>query len=301
MDIAQILDELSTYEKLPVEAIRAAEADRAAVIPVFLQVIEDFLSASPDERAEPSPLFFIFHLLGSWREQSAYRPLARLLRCPDIDPLLGDATGENGHRVMAAVFDGDPQPLYDVILDPQADEYARSSMLDALAIVTLRGELSREETARFLAACFTDLKPETNCFAWHGWQAVIAALGLARLRPLVKEAFKRGSVETFWLRFDDFEEDLKAAIENPAVPALVERNSYTPFGDTIEELSMWGSFLEEPKEDRPRLSLNFGPSQAINPFRNVGRNDPCPCGSGKKFKKCCLNREAPAIFDERAA
>ena len=26
-----------------------------------------------------------------------------------------------------------------------------------------------------------------------------------------------------------------------------------------------------------------------------GRNDPCPCGSGKKFKKCCLGRqEAPA-------
>ena len=22
----------------------------------------------------------------------------------------------------------------------------------------------------------------------------------------------------------------------------------------------------------------------------VGRNDPCPCGSGKKFKKCCLNK-----------
>ncbi|WP_417338754.1 SEC-C metal-binding domain-containing protein [Gordonibacter pamelaeae] len=23
-----------------------------------------------------------------------------------------------------------------------------------------------------------------------------------------------------------------------------------------------------------------------DPFANVGRNDPCPCGSGKKFKKC---------------
>ena len=22
--------------------------------------------------------------------------------------------------------------------------------------------------------------------------------------------------------------------------------------------------------------------------RKVGRNDPCPCGSGKKYKKCCL-------------
>jgi uncharacterized protein YecA (UPF0149 family) len=26
-----------------------------------------------------------------------------------------------------------------------------------------------------------------------------------------------------------------------------------------------------------------------NPYRGIGRNDPCPCGSGKKFKKCCLS------------
>ena len=26
---------------------------------------------------------------------------------------------------------------------------------------------------------------------------------------------------------------------------------------------------------------------AHNPMRDVGRNDPCPCGSGKKYKKCC--------------
>ncbi|WP_375293158.1 SEC-C metal-binding domain-containing protein [Bradyrhizobium sp. sGM-13] len=32
-----------------------------------------------------------------------------------------------------------------------------------------------------------------------------------------------------------------------------------------------------------------------NPWRHVGRNDPCPCGSGKKAKKCCLaNGEPPA-------
>jgi hypothetical protein len=26
----------------------------------------------------------------------------------------------------------------------------------------------------------------------------------------------------------------------------------------------------------------------------VGRNDPCPCGSGKKYKKCCLAKEEEA-------
>jgi predicted aspartyl protease len=30
------------------------------------------------------------------------------------------------------------------------------------------------------------------------------------------------------------------------------------------------------------------------PTPKVGRNDPCPCGSGKKYKKCCLNKPAGA-------
>ena len=30
------------------------------------------------------------------------------------------------------------------------------------------------------------------------------------------------------------------------------------------------------------------------PQENVGRNDPCPCGSGKKYKKCCLSKDEAA-------
>lgn len=28
-------------------------------------------------------------------------------------------------------------------------------------------------------------------------------------------------------------------------------------------------------------------------MNTVGRNDPCPCGSGKKFKKCCIDKPSP--------
>ncbi len=28
-------------------------------------------------------------------------------------------------------------------------------------------------------------------------------------------------------------------------------------------------------------------SQSVNPYKGISRNDPCPCGSGKKFKQCC--------------
>jgi preprotein translocase subunit SecA len=30
-----------------------------------------------------------------------------------------------------------------------------------------------------------------------------------------------------------------------------------------------------------------GPRQPVKADKKVGRNDPCPCGSGKKYKKCC--------------
>ena len=33
---------------------------------------------------------------------------------------------------------------------------------------------------------------------------------------------------------------------------------------------------------------------------NIGRNDPCPCGSGKKYKKCCLAKDEEARRREGA-
>lgn len=34
--------------------------------------------------------------------------------------------------------------------------------------------------------------------------------------------------------------------------------------------------------------MNMNPTTKQLKSMKVGRNDPCPCGSGKKFKKCCL-------------
>ncbi len=47
--------------------------------------------------------------------------------------------------------------------------------------------------------------------------------------------------------------------------------------------------LTEPDDDDWNDALDLVPIETVtNPVRHVGRNDPCPCGSGKKFKKCCL-------------
>jgi hypothetical protein len=40
------------------------------------------------------------------------------------------------------------------------------------------------------------------------------------------------------------------------------------------------------------LVLDNPSNEPVKSTRIAGRNDPCPCGSGKKYKKCCLGKEA---------
>lgn len=43
---------------------------------------------------------------------------------------------------------------------------------------------------------------------------------------------------------------------------------------------------EAAEKDVPPAAA--APADAVRSGPKVGRNDPCPCGSGKKYKKCCL-------------
>lgn len=68
--------------------------------------------------------------------------------------------------------------------------------------------------------------------------------------------------------------DQKLRLGKEKVIAELEEEKYEMIGDTIEELEWWGAF-REPRQ------------QEVVKKKKVGRNEPCPCGSGKKYKKCC--------------
>lgn len=55
--------------------------------------------------------------------------------------------------------------------------------------------------------------------------------------------------------------------------------------DWLYELPVWDELLTE--ERRKELYWEQKKSNTIVKEKKVGRNDPCPCGSGKKYKKCC--------------
>ena len=59
---------------------------------------------------------------------------------------------------------------------------------------------------------------------------------------------------------------------------------------------------EAPKQRQVRTNREEeAPRTPVRVGRKVGRNDPCPCGSGKKYKKCCMQRGTPALDGPRRA
>ena len=63
------------------------------------------------------------------------------------------------------------------------------------------------------------------------------------------------------------------------------KNMVAAKADWLYELPQWDNIFSEEK--RKELYKEQKASGTIRKEKKVGRNDPCPCGSGKKYKKCC--------------
>ena len=107
----------------------------------------------------------------------------------------------------------------------------------------------------------------------------------------IRLAFEDGLVESFVIRWPEVKKAFVLGKE-----AAMERlkGRYTLITDVADELGWWACFRQDDSNGG-RRELEFrapppGPAKP-EPIRRtqpkVGRNDPCPCGSGKKFKRCC--------------
>jgi len=61
-------------------------------------------------------------------------------------------------------------------------------------------------------------------------------------------------------------------------------------GQLYEVSDDFRKFLESIPRDERRFFRQVTPTPKQRKRGKVKQNEPCPCGSGKKFKKCCLVR-----------
>jgi hypothetical protein len=82
---------------------------------------------------------------------------------------------------------------------------------------------------------------------------------------------------------EEMEEDTKVSLDYDIEKLYY--NMVAAKADWLYELPVWESLL--PADKRKELFLAQRKSGTIHNDNKVGRNDPCPCGSGKKYKQCC--------------
>lgn len=110
-------------------------------------------------------------------------------------------------------------------------------------------------------------------------------------------AAKYGTTQEFVMGFiDGINDSLKQSYDLESLTAESEIELDVDFeklyfnmldakADYLYELPQWeGIFSKEKRKD---IQFSWRDSKMVVNENKVGRNDPCPCGSGKKYKKCC--------------
>jgi uncharacterized protein len=278
-----LVEALSVAQHLSPEALDEAVRRPQAVVEPVLRVLERAAAGDTLDGRDQNLLFWGVHVLGAVREQKLFGPLLRLLgrAADDVAELIGDAVGTTLPRILAGTFDGDVDALEAAVLDRGIDEYLRWSLFGALSFLTFAGRVPRERTEALLVRFDDERAARAGDAAWTGWEETIALLGFAPLRARVDAARADARLldesDPEW--FDQVVADAQA---NPADPARFAGHGLGYIEDVVAELDEALASDDEAPPGEP----------VQNPLRDVGRNDPCPCGSGKKFKKCCLDKAA---------
>src|SRR3546814_4414125 len=97
-----------------------------------------------------------------------------------------------------------------------------------------------------------------------------------------------------WIDLKYVDDLLAMDQESALADHLYQNPTYDLIDDVITEMSWWACFNENEDDQEVENTFLHHPREHI-PFRHsdvkVGRNDACPCGSGRKYKKCCGNSQ----------
>jgi hypothetical protein len=287
------LHELATARNPPEPALRACVSRYDEAGPAIRAVLDRAAAGEELSENDATLLFRGLYIAGACRDQLAFEPLLRLLRRPEdeLDWLLGDGLTESTARIATGVFNGDVEALFEAIVDSKRNEYVRAELLSAATFLTWEGRIDRERMIRFLERFCEERLADDGDFVWVDWMEAVGMLGLRSLVPLADKVWSEGRLPYRAMDRKDLDQDLADAEARPDDVGRFERTSRGYIGDVVRALE-WTRRGEDKRDGseeerwRPYSDMFEGPVR--NPMRHVGRNDPCPCGSGKKAKRCCL-------------
>jgi hypothetical protein len=306
LSIDQLLERLNRSPvPFPTDLVREVQNRWSEAAEPLLRHVERVV-ADPESQSKEEYLFlFAVYLLAQFGEKRAFPLFCGILSLPEksADSLLGDGIHEDAGRLLASVWDGNLAPLYAIIEDPAIDEYQRSATLETLRVLYLDGRLERETLTSYAQSLFRQKLDRQYSYLWDALLGLCIDLGITECIDDIRKAYEDELSDPI-LSGPDVDETIHELKHNAQLPLEQLREQpanslHGVIGDTVEELSSWACFAPRPEPEEtkpgPAASRTAGtdnrffaqPRMPVRAEPKPGRNAPCPCGSGKKYKKCC--------------
>lgn len=231
---------------------------------------DDALNDAANDSLEVWAPLHAWRSLGQLRATEAAKPLVRLFeRFPTDDWLPVEIP-----RAVSLIGPTAVPVIADFLADAGVDEICRISAPACLERMAIDHPEHRSE-------CIDVLEHQLTFFRANGPHLnAFLVLSLSNLNAVeaiktVRQAFAADHVDlSVQGDIEDVEIEMGLRLARETPPPEVEWIQGLP---TLDDHVAWVSGFQHM------------PSETIkNRTRHIGRNDPCPCGSGKKFKKCCL-------------
>ena len=311
-DLSRLKKSLSRVSsELPVQAFTEASEHRQEITPMLLQALEAVKIR--DKRSSSSAnsrlALHALYLLTQFREPATWPVVIDLFSSmsseenvaigDDFDEVVCDRLSQ----IFATLCPGDIRPLQSIIENSSIDEYVRDAALGALVVRYQQGDLELTTLTMYLQQLYQyGLEQEKNQ-VWNAWVQACYNTQPEPFMAALKDLYEKEWADAYYITLDELQLRCGVAPDvinrsvmkqegefycylDDAVVALRQLSCYSGQGNelltNLENMVLNQTAPKQGEKSQPTAS--FTSSTA-----GVGRNDPCPCGSGKKFKKCCLH------------
>jgi Protein of unknown function (DUF1186)/SEC-C motif len=302
METQEILRQLERATgRFPRAAVEAAVMHREEITPELLRILRESTERAVELDAEGDYMAHLYamFLLAQFREVRTHPLVIQFASLPGelLHSLCGDFLTMDLGRVLASVCGGDLDGIRSLIENEAVDEWVRGAALGSLVTLVAVGQKSREEIVSYFGQLFRGKLPRQFSQVWNELVSCSADLYPDDLIDDIERAYQEDLVEPGYIGWDDVKEDL-ALGKDQVLARLTDDSHHRLVEDTVREMQWWACFREDertrrrsagPKTVQTEFSTTGG--AASPPMKRdtpkTGRNEACPCGSGKKFKKCC--------------
>jgi len=264
----------------------------------LLQDGKHWRSSGPGDGWSP---FHAIHILALIKNRESFELLLDIVRYHEDD--LSDWVTEDAASLLVAFGEDFIESIEEFTNDETLETFVRSAATSALVAMGKKFPHHQDYIKQHL----TKLLKTTQDGTFAGIVADdLASFHDPSVMPDIHRAFEDGIIDDPFVKEDELEDVINGVFSDMDA-ADFKRNTADPLNhfsrENIERLHMINyDEDDEDEEDDSEFEAEIDsvlkddyskPAvKEIKPEeKKIGRNDPCPCGSGKKYKKCCMGKE----------